>query len=56
MAFQNHQNHLYQYTVIEDGHKATEREKQKRLKQQQNTAWYLAHVKYQEEKRFNGNF
>ena len=35
MAFQNHYNHLYQFSVIEDGHRATEKEKQARLKRQQ---------------------
>ena len=35
MAFQGHYNHLYQFSVIADGHRATETEKQARLKQQQ---------------------
>ena len=35
MAFQGHYNHLYQFSVIADGHRATEAAKQARLKQQQ---------------------
>ena len=35
MAFQGHYNHLYQFSVIEDGQRANEAAKQARLKQQQ---------------------
>ena len=35
MAFQGHANHLYQFSVIEEGHKANERQREARLKQQQ---------------------
>ena len=35
MAFQGHANHLYQFSVIEDGQKANERQREARLKQQQ---------------------
>ena len=35
MAFQGHANHLYQFSVIEDGHKANERQREARIKQQQ---------------------
>ena len=35
MAFQGHANHLYQFSVIADGQKANERQREARLKQQQ---------------------
>ena len=35
MAFQGHANHLYQFSVIEDGQRANERQREARLKQQQ---------------------
>ena len=35
MNFNSHQNHLYQFSLIESDHKAVEEEKRKRLKKQQ---------------------